>query len=73
MVHGKLFAFPRGDTIVVKLPPDRIAELVDAGRAERTQMGKRLMKEWVELTRTRDWRQLALEAESYVGGLAAQS
>ena len=71
MVHGKLFAFPRGERIVVKLPPPRIDALAGKGAVTRVLMGQRLMKEWVEVHDPGDWRALADEARAYVASLVA--
>jgi hypothetical protein len=71
MVNRKLFAFPRRDTLVVKLPAARIEELVPGGAVTRALMGRRTMKEWVELTPDSDWAALASEALDYVRALSA--
>jgi hypothetical protein len=76
-VGGKIFAFlgTHGD-LIIKLPNDRAAQLVDDGTAERVVMGKRTMREWVELSAGADrastlglWRTLAKEAHHYVNTL----
>jgi hypothetical protein len=48
--NGKFFAFPgsNGD-LIVKLPAERIAELVAGGEGRPLTMGKRTMREWVRL------------------------
>ena len=49
-VGGKIFAFlGTGGELIIKLPSDRVAELVDEGTAERVVMGTRTMREWVEV------------------------
>ena len=50
-VARKVFAFTKGDAVVMKLPPPVIARLVAGGTATRLIMGKRMMKEWVVLRR----------------------
>jgi hypothetical protein len=47
---GKFFAFPgsNGD-LIVKLPAERIADLVAGGEGRPLTMGKRTMREWVRL------------------------
>jgi hypothetical protein len=48
--NGKIFAMlTRGDRITVKLPADRCAELVGAGRGVPFEAGGRQMREWVTL------------------------
>ncbi|MEO0384634.1 MAG: hypothetical protein AAF234_13905 [Pseudomonadota bacterium] len=50
-VTGKSFAFATGDTIVMKLPKQRIDELVSDDVGERMTMGegekRRTMREWI--------------------------
>jgi hypothetical protein len=69
MVHGKLFGFLRGDSLVVKLPRDRIDSLLGVGSVTRALMGRRTMKEWVELAEDADWPALAAESHEYVRSL----
>jgi len=70
-VGGKIFAMlVRGD-LVVKLPRDRVAELVDAGLGRQfdPQRDGRLMKEWVVLAGdVPPWVEVAREAFDFVGG-----
>jgi len=70
-VGGKIFAMlVRGD-LVVKLPRDRVAELVDAGlgRQFAPRRDGRLMKEWVVLAGdVPPWVEVAREAFDFVGG-----
>jgi hypothetical protein len=48
--NGKIFAMlTRADRITVKLPADRCAELVAAGRGVPFEAGGRRMREWVSL------------------------
>jgi TfoX/Sxy family transcriptional regulator of competence genes len=47
---GKFFAMVSRDELVVKLPRERVDELVEAGAGHRFDTGHgRLMKEWVAL------------------------
>ncbi len=46
LINKKVFAFTRPKGVVLKLPTDRIAELVKSSRATVLVMGKRKMKEW---------------------------
>ena len=70
-VDGKIFAMlVRGD-LVVKLPRDRVAELVDAGLGRQFDPRRdgRLMKEWVVLAGdVPPWVEVAREAFDFVGG-----
>lgn len=43
----KVFAFIRGEGVAVKLPKEKIQELVNKKNATPLVMGKRVMKEWV--------------------------
>ncbi len=75
-VDGTIVAFlGHGDTLIVKLPRDRAAGLVAAGTASPVTMGKRTMREWVEipadasLDATRaGWTRFAREALIHVLG-----
>jgi len=69
-INGKIFAFLNRDRLVVKLPRDRAATMVEAGDAVPFESGGRVMKEWVavgDLDPDR-WRQLMTDARGYVGG-----
>jgi TfoX/Sxy family transcriptional regulator of competence genes len=70
-ISGKIFAMLVGDELVVKLPKERVDELVDAGVAKRFDAGKgRPMKEWasVSSSASRRWKALVEEAKVFVGG-----
>ena len=70
-VNGKIFAFLSQGDLVVKLPRDRVAELVDAGTGKPydARRGK-VMKEWVAIApaQSRRWSRLAAEACDFVSG-----
>lgn len=69
-VSGKIFAMLVRGELVVKLPKDRVDELVDAGAARRFDAGKgRPMKEWasVPTSASRRWKGLVEEAKTFVG------
>ena len=69
---GKFFAFVRNDELVLKLPADRVRELIDSGAGRPFDAGKgRPMREWVSV-RPADEEELAgyaVEACGFVGGL----
>ncbi|UJW31035.1 hypothetical protein L3Q67_38555 [Saccharothrix sp. AJ9571] len=80
-VGGKIFAFlgHRGE-LIVKVPSDRVRELIATGRATQVVMGNRTMREWIELPALGDrtatlafWRDVAREAHQYVGSLRRPS
>ena len=58
---------PHGGALVVKLPKDRVAELIGDGSGVPFATGERVMKEWVALkVDERHWLPLAREARDYV-------
>ena len=64
---GKIFAMPHRGALVVKLPKDRVAELIGEGSGGPFATGERVMKEWVALkVDERHWLPLAREARDYV-------
>jgi TfoX/Sxy family transcriptional regulator of competence genes len=69
-VHGSIFAMLRGDRLVLKLPRDRVDDLVTTGAADPFTAGKtRRMKEWATITTDDEssWQALAREAFDFVG------
>lgn len=67
---GRIFAMLVAGELVVKLPKDRVDELVTSGIARRFEAGKgRPMKEWatVPTSASRRWRGLIDEARTFVG------
>jgi hypothetical protein len=67
-VNGKIFAMLTRGTFVVKLPKERVDDLVEAGKGKRFDPGHgRLMKEWIAVEAgALPWVALAKEAHSYV-------
>ena len=72
MVHGKLFAFLLRGQLIVKLPVERVAEVIGAGTGAPALMGKRTMNGWVEVSREGDWPEIARESYDYVRVLHAK-
>ncbi|HEV3478555.1 MAG TPA: MmcQ/YjbR family DNA-binding protein [Gaiellaceae bacterium] len=69
-VGGKIFAMCVKDELVVKLPKQRVDELVAAGAGTQFDPGHgRLMKEWASVPpeSSEDWERLAGEALRFVG------
>jgi TfoX/Sxy family transcriptional regulator of competence genes len=69
-VDGRIFAMVSDDRLVLKLPRDRVAELVASGEGSPFDAGKgRPLAEWLTLGDADDarWRLLAREAASFVG------
>ncbi len=72
-VNGKIFAMLVNDTLVLKLPRQRVDALIEAGEGERFVPGHgRAMKEWVTIATTvgERWLPLAREALTFVGQTA---
>ncbi len=70
-IHNKIFAMLVGERLVVKLPKQRIDDLLADGQGERFDPRRdgRLMREWFVLSPTsdEDWLALAREALAFVG------
>jgi hypothetical protein len=68
-VDGRIFAMLVKGALVVKLPRERVAELLETGRGAPFDAGKgRPMKEWVTVcTSEGTWIELAREARRFVG------
>lgn len=50
-VHGKVFAFVgRDGRLIVKLPPDRVQQVLAEGEGDLVELGGRRMREWVGLS-----------------------
>jgi hypothetical protein len=69
-VNGKIFAsLTKGQKLLLKLPRERVANLIDAGIAEPFSTGEgRVKKEWVTITSERGhhWVALSVEARIFV-------
>ena len=67
-VNGKIFAMCRKGDLVVKLPRDRVDELIDARKGTRFDPGHgRIMKEWIVIPEKKeDWQKLSKEAYTFV-------
>jgi hypothetical protein len=68
---GKFAGFARGDDLVVKLPADRVAELLQRGEGTVFDAGRgRPMKEWVVLHPADEAavERYLLEARAFVAG-----
>lgn len=55
--------------LVVKLPADRVSELIDAGQGESFAPAGKVFKEWLAVTEVDEtqWRKLLLEGITFVG------
>ena len=67
-VDGKIVAFISKGRLVVKLPSDRIAALLESGEATPMRMGTRVMKQWLSVaySTAARWVELAEESARYV-------
>jgi hypothetical protein len=63
-IRNKVFAMRVGDDLVLKLPPNRVTELVGAKVASSNVVGGRVMKEWANLPPSTEKKWLALTKES---------
>jgi TfoX/Sxy family transcriptional regulator of competence genes len=69
-INDKIFAMLVEGELVVKLPKERVDELVGSGVGERFDAGKgRPMKEWASIApaASRRWKALVEEARAFVG------
>ena len=68
-VGGKIFAFLKGDHLVVKLPRAQVVALLEADQGEAFTAGGRTMREWVSVpwTTRETWEALMEQAFAYVG------
>ncbi len=68
--RGRIFAMLVNDELVVKLPAERCAQLVEGGAARPFQSGRRTMREWVAVPYSSSaqptWRALAQQALAFV-------
>src|SRR5260370_30831089 len=67
-VRNKVFAMHVGDDLAIKLPPKRVAELIESGVAVSNVVGGRPMKEWANVrpVHEKKWLQLPRESLNYV-------
>lgn len=67
-IKNKVFAMHVGDDLVLKLPPARVTELVEAGVALSNVVGTMTMKEWANFRpgTEKKWPELARESLEYV-------
>jgi hypothetical protein len=67
-VDGKIFAMCRKGELVVKLPKERVDELVQMRKGTRFEPGHgRIMKEWIVIpAKKENWQKLSKEAYSFV-------
>jgi hypothetical protein len=73
-VHGRIFAMVSRGQLVLKLPSQRVDELIGSGEGGTYDAGKgKPMKEWVSLEAAgqANWLPLASEALEFVGSGAA--
>jgi len=73
MTGGKLFAFIKDGSLVLKLPASRIDELIESHGAKRFERGQDTpMREWVMMpaSTSTDWPKLTREACDFVAGQA---
>jgi len=74
MVGGKLFASAGHGGLLIKVPAERVAELIANGDGQPFSTGgNRVMREWVVVTPATDWRALAAESMEFVATQAAAS
>lgn len=67
-VNGKIFAMSRKGELVVKLPKERVDELVARRKGRRFDPGRgRIMKEWIVVPPGKeDWLRITKEAYEFV-------
>jgi hypothetical protein len=70
-VRGRIFAMLSGDALVVKLPKDRVDQLVASGNGIRFDPGHgRVMRGWISVppNKSDEWESLAAESFAFVEG-----
>jgi hypothetical protein len=68
---GKAFVAMPGhepDGMVVKLPAQRVTELLESGRGRPVAPAGKLFKEWVEINASEEWGPFLEEALDFAGG-----
>ena len=66
-VHGRLFAFPLDDDLVVCLPSARATDLVSRDVAARHEQAAQPGGSWVRVDALDLWSELGAEAHTFVG------
>jgi hypothetical protein len=67
LVKGSLFAFESEDGLVVDLPEQRAADLIERGVAEPAEAEQSAKGRWVAVRDAADWLEIATEAHQFVG------
>ena len=68
---GKAFVAMPGhesDGMVVKLPAERVAEILDSGKGRPVAPAGKVFKEWVEINAVEEWAPYLDEASDFAGG-----
>ena len=74
MVGGKLFASAGHGGLLIKVSAERVGELIANGQGQPFSTGgNRVMREWVVVTPTTDWRALAAESMALVKAAATSA
>jgi hypothetical protein len=63
-VRNKVFAMHVGEELVIKLPPNRVTDLVQSKVASSNVVGGHVMKEWANVPPSAEKKWLALAKES---------
>jgi hypothetical protein len=63
-IRNRVFAMRVGDDLILKLPPNRVTDLVRAKVASSNVVGGHVMKEWANLRPETEKKWLALTKES---------
>jgi hypothetical protein len=69
-IHKKIYAIQNGDTLILKLPRDRVEQLIESGAGRPWGPGTgRVMREWIEISEAswNEWPALTEEARTFVG------
>ncbi len=71
-IRGKIYAINKDGELILKLPAERVEELIDTGTGCAWGPGPgpgRILREWVAIPGTRhaDWAALTGEARAFVG------
>ena len=69
-IRGKIYAISKDGELILKLPAERVEELIDTGSGHAWGPGPgRIMREWVAIpgTRRAEWAALTREARAFVG------